>query len=61
MKDFGDLVYPVFLGMKYDQFAVRADSSGEDLPLVNIGVNDDQFAPLPTLVGSGARAIFFLE
>ncbi|KOR33624.1 hypothetical protein AM228_28765 [Planktothricoides sp. SR001] len=59
-KDFIDLLDTIPVGVKDMDKGGRFDSGGEDLPLVNVGVNDDQFAPLPTLVGSGARAIFFL-
>ena len=59
-ENFGDLLDTVPVGVEDMDFAVRTDSRSEDLPLVNMGVNDDQFAPQPTLVGCGARAIFFL-
>ena len=59
-KNFGDLLDTVPVGVENMDFGARFDSGEQALIVGYGGVNDDQFAPLPTLVGSGARAIFFL-
>ena len=59
-KDFIDLLDTIPVGVKDMDKGGRFDSGSETLIVGYGGVNDDQFAPLPTLVGSGAQAIFFL-